>query len=122
GDGVSVVRRAARGAMVPIGTVVLAFLLGGLLVLATGKDPISVYKAFWLGAGFDYPFQYLPGDPFGVQVAVSENNLQATLVEFTPLVLTGLAVAFAFRCGLFNIGGQGQFWFGAVVGYMAANA
>jgi simple sugar transport system permease protein len=108
--------------MVPVGTVVLAFLLGGLLVLATGKDPISVYKAFWLGAGFDRPFQYLPGDPFGVQVAVSDNNLQATLVEFTPLVLTGLAVAFAFRCGLFNIGGQGQFWFGAVVGYMAANA
>ena len=34
----------------------------------------------------------------------------------TPLVLTGIAVAFAFRCGLFNIGGQGQYW----VGFFAA--
>ena len=35
----------------------------------------------------------------------------------TPLILTGLAVAFAFRCGLFNIGGQGQY----LVGLFVAN-
>jgi simple sugar transport system permease protein len=35
-------------------------------------------------------------------------NLQQTLIQFTVLVLTGLAVAFAFRCGLFNIGGRGS--------------
>ena len=35
-------------------------------------------------------------------------TLQQTLIQTTPLILTGLAVAFAFRCGLFNIGGQGQ--------------
>src|SRR5207248_3185259 len=39
-------------------------------------------------------------------------NLQQTLLLTTPLLLTGLAVAFAFRCGLFNIGGQGQYLVG----------
>ena len=41
-------------------------------------------------------------------------NLQQTLIVTTPLILTGLAVAFAFRCGLFNIGGQGQYIVGAI--------
>ena len=40
-------------------------------------------------------------------------NLQQTLLIVTPLILCGLAVAFAFRCGLFNIGGQGQYLVGA---------
>jgi general nucleoside transport system permease protein len=39
-------------------------------------------------------------------------NLQQTLIVVTPLILTGLAVAFAFRCGLFNIGGNGQYLMG----------
>ena len=43
-------------------------------------------------------------------------NLQQTLINFVPLVLTGLAVAFAFRCGMFNIGGQGQYLAGAIMG------
>ena len=42
-------------------------------------------------------------------------NLQQTLIVVTPLILTGLAVAFAFRCGLFNIGGNGQYTVGALV-------
>ena len=40
-------------------------------------------------------------------------NLQQTLILTTPLILTGLAVAFAFRAGLFNIGGQGQYLVGS---------
>jgi ABC-type uncharacterized transport system permease subunit len=42
-------------------------------------------------------------------------NLQQTLILTTTLILTGLAVGFAFRCGLFNIGGQGQYISGAIV-------
>ena len=41
-------------------------------------------------------------------------NLQQTLLITTPLILTGLAVAFAFRCGMFNIGGQGQYLVGSI--------
>jgi general nucleoside transport system permease protein len=116
------IMRALRAAVIPVCTVFLAFLIAGLLVLLTGRNPIPVYKAFWVGAGFDWPFHLIPGNPFGVQTVLAANNLQATLVEFTPLVLTGLAVAFAFRCGLFNIGGTGQFWFGAIIGYIVADA
>ena len=43
-------------------------------------------------------------------------DLQSTLILTTSLILTGLAVAFAFRCGLFNIGGQGQYMVGAITG------
>ena len=42
-------------------------------------------------------------------------NLQQTLLITTPIILTGLAVAFAFRCGMFNIGGQGQYLVGAII-------
>ena len=47
-------------------------------------------------------------------------NLQQTLILWVPLVLTGLAVAFAFRCGLFNIGGQGQYLAGSTAAILIA--
>jgi ABC-type uncharacterized transport system permease subunit len=95
-------------------TVFLALIVGGLAMAFTGANPLSVYKDLIVGAGFDWPFHLIPGNPFGVEPLLAENNLVSTLVQFTPLVLTGLAVAFAFRCGLFNIGGTGQFWVGSV--------
>jgi len=110
------VKRGLQEALISLITVAVAFAIGGLAVLIAGSDPIEVYKSMWLGAGFDWPFYYLPGNPFGVDLLFAEFNLQQTLINFTPLVLAGLAVAFAFRCGLFNIGGQGQYWVGAVCG------
>ena len=86
----------------------------------TGANPLSVYKDLVVGAGFDWPFHLIPGNPLGVEPLLAENNLVSTLVQFTPLVLTGLAVAFAFRCGLFNIGGTGQFWVGSVCALLVA--
>ena len=86
----------------------------------TGANPLSVYKDLIVGAGFDWPFHLIPGNPLGVEPLLAENNLVSTLVQFTPLVLTGLAVAFAFRCGLFNIGGTGQFWVGSVCALLVA--
>ena len=49
-------------------------------------------------------------------------NLQQTLINFVPLVLTGLAVGFAFRCGMFNIGGQGQYLGGAIMAVWIGSA
>ncbi len=46
--------------------------------------------------------------------SVAAQNLQQTLLLTTPIILTGLAVAFAFRCGMFNIGGQGQYFAGTI--------
>jgi ABC-type uncharacterized transport system permease subunit len=92
----------------PIITVLLAFFVGGLVVLFTGHNPIETYKAIFNGTGLNWFFLWLPSE----DRTVAALNLQQTLIVTTPLILTGLAVAFAFRCGLFNIGGQGQYLVG----------
>jgi simple sugar transport system permease protein len=110
----------AERVLIPLATVALAFIIGGLVVVIAGANPFAVYKDMWVGAGFDWPFQYIPGNPIGVNGSFAETNLISTLVVFTPLVLTGLAVAFAFRCGLFNIGGTGQYWVGSYAALFVA--
>jgi simple sugar transport system permease protein len=97
------------GIITPIITVIFAFFVGGLVVLATGGNPIETYKAIFDGTGLNWFFPWTTGD----DRIIAELNLQQTLIWTTPLILTGLAVAFAFRCGLFNIGGQGQYLVGS---------
>ncbi|MGH2447107.1 MAG: ABC transporter permease [Chloroflexota bacterium] len=87
----------ASGALVPVLAVVFALIIGGLVVLAAGSNPINGYVQLAEGA-------------FGGVYNISE-----TLVAAIPLMLTGLAVAFAFRGGLFNIGAEGQFTAGAIL-------
>jgi general nucleoside transport system permease protein len=100
----------AGGIAVPIVTTILAFFMGGLVVLALShKNPLNTYREIFNGSGLDWLGSYCS------YPCTSANNLQQTLIQFTVLVLTGLAVAFAFRCGLFNIGGQGQYIVGTVV-------
>ena len=101
----------AGGVITPLLTVVLAFLIGGLVVLITGHDPVATYRAIFEGTGLQWFFPWISA----ADRDVAALNLQQTLILTTPLVLTGLAVAFAFRCGLFNIGGQGQYFVGAYV-------
>ena len=103
----------AGGVAVPLLTTLVAFVAGGLVVLVfSRKNPLSTYHAIFNGTGLNW---LLPWNTcqFPCQPAI---HLQQTAVQFTVLVLTGLAVAFAFRCGLFNIGGQGQY----IVGTIAA--
>jgi simple sugar transport system permease protein len=112
------------GFLGPLLTTVIAFLMGGLVVLFTGKNPINVYHAIFNGTGLNW-FLHVGshhiGIPFtGARVwfpwdtgSVAALNLQQTLLLTTPIILTGLAVAFAFRCGMFNIGGQGQYFAGS---------
>ena len=101
----------AGGIVTPILTAVLAFLIGGLVVAATGHNPISTYQGIFEGTGLNWFFPWLSDE----ERVLAEFNLQQTLLVTTPLILTGLAVAFAFRCGLFNIGGQGQYTVGTIV-------
>src|SRR4051794_5757050 len=96
------------GIIAPFITLLFAFFIGGLVVLVTGHDPIATYKAIFEGTGLNY---FLPG----ADRDIAALNLQQTLLQTTPLILTGLAVAFAFRCGLFNIGGQGQYIIGSIL-------
>jgi general nucleoside transport system permease protein len=98
------------GIVVPLLTSLLAFLAGGLVMLVTGNDPIATYEAIWRGTGL----QWLLPWTTGADRDLAASNLQQTLLITTPLILTGLAVAFAFRAGLFNIGGNGQYIMGAI--------
>jgi len=102
----------AGGFLVPVAATVVAFLIGGLVVLITGHNPLAAYKAIFEGTGLNYVFPWLSDD----ERRAAARDLQQTLLVATPLMLTAVAVAFAFRCGLFNIGGQGQYW----VGFIAA--
>ena len=68
----------------------------GLLVAIAGVSPLDAFSSLYDGA-------------FGDRESALE-----TLVQATPLILTGLAAAIAFRAGVWNIGGQGQFIAGAI--------
>jgi simple sugar transport system permease protein len=102
----------AGGLAVPILTAVLAFLAGGIVVAATGHNPWTAYKGIWDGSGFNWLF-HIPWDTNTIHL--DAYNLSQTLLTATTLILVGLAVAFPFRCGLFNIGGQGQYLVGLIV-------
>lgn len=84
--------------LVPIISFIAALLLGAILLLITGVNPISTYQAMVRGA-------------FGSVYAFSE-----TLVVAIPLMLTGLGVAIAFRMRFWNIGAEGQLVFGGIAG------
>jgi len=100
-------KQRAGGVAVPVLTAVIAFLLGGFVVLATGHNPLLAYRDIFNGAGLNWIFH-----PTTNVANTAAYNLTQTLLQSTTLILTGLAVAFAFRCGMFNIGGQGQYFVG----------
>jgi ABC-type uncharacterized transport system permease subunit len=105
------VAQRAGGLLAPVLTAVLAFFVGGIVVLiTTGKNPLTTYQAIFDGSGLNWLLPWVTGD----DRVTAGYNLQLTLLYTTPLILTGLAVAFAFRCGMFNIGGQGQYLVGAI--------
>jgi simple sugar transport system permease protein len=103
-------RQRSGGVIVPVFTALIAFLIGGLIVLATGHNPLLAYRDIFNGAGLNWIFH-----PTTSTVSTASYNLSQTLLQTTTLILTGLAVAFAFRCGMFNIGGQGQYFVGLYV-------
>lgn len=83
-----------------------SFLIGAVFLLAQGENPLEIYY-------------YLTVDPF-----LSLDGIVKLLGKATPLIFTGLAVAVSFKCGIFNIGVEGQLLFGALaaalVGYYCA--
>jgi simple sugar transport system permease protein len=94
-------------AIVPILSVVLALIVAAVLIILSSPAisghldlllPVRAYASLLEGAGIF---------PVGI------NGLVNTIVQATPLTLGGLAVGLGFKAGLFNIGAQGQFLFGA---------
>jgi len=80
-----------------LGAVLITCVLAGVLLLVGGYDPVAAASAMLRGA-------------FGNRNAF----LSITLVRSVPLILTGLAVALAFRAGVWNIGAEGQLYAGAI--------
>jgi simple sugar transport system permease protein len=80
----------------PFVSVAIALLVGSLVILASGQDPVAAFSAMFSGA-------------FGGTRQIGE-----TLLRATPLIFTGLAVAYGFRSGLFNIGAEGQLFLGGL--------
>src|SRR5260221_373982 len=100
----------AGGTAVRVLPAFVAFALGGVIVLPPGHNPLLAYRDIFNGAGLNWIFH-----PTTSTVSNASYNLSQTLLQTTTLILTGLAVAFAFRCGMFNIGGQGQYFVGLYV-------
>lgn len=76
--------------------IVLGIIIGSIILLISGTNPVEAYKVIFLGA-------------FGKPKYISW-----TIVKAVPLILTGLSVAFAFNTGLFNIGAEGQYIVGSI--------
>ena len=85
-----------RAIAVQVVAVLLAVLIGAIILLVSGANPFEAYAALLRGS-------------FGTPTALGR-----TLEKATPLIFSGLAVAFAFKAGMFNIGAQGQLLFGAI--------
>ncbi|HOJ88452.1 MAG TPA: ABC transporter permease [Pseudothermotoga sp.] len=83
--------------LVPIVSVIMALLISSVVILLIGQNPIVAYAALFKGA-------------FGSKLAIA-----SVIIKTTPLILTGLAVGFGFRAGLFNIGAEGQMVMGAMI-------
>jgi len=85
----------ARDLVFPLVAVVCALLVGAVIVLLIGENPIDTY-ALLIGTAFTWP-----------------DGVGYTLFYATPLIFTGLAVALAMRCGMLNIGAEGQLYVAA---------
>ncbi len=94
-----------RSLGLPLGSVVFAFLVGAIVVVVTGGDPVAAYQSLLCG-GF--------GVACGGTGIYPTFQLSSTVVRAIPLVLTGIAVAIPFKAGLFNIGAEGQLIAGAI--------
>ncbi len=85
-------------AFAPLLAVFLALLVGAVILLALGKNPLEAYGAMLEGA-------------FG-----NQRNLFRTLTRATPLLLVAIGICIAFRGGMINIGAEGQLFVGAITG------
>jgi len=108
----------AGGIITPLLTALIAFFIGGLVIALTGSSPFTTYKAIFDGSGLNWFFPWISAE----DRTIAALNLQQTLILTTPLILTGMAVAYAFRAGLFNIGGQGQYFAGIYIGVIVGSS
>jgi len=112
--------------LIPILAVITGLIVGAIVIVASGENPFVAYGALFAGS-FGTPADLIQGIQIYFATGDSKELLSAiypfteSLVTATPYIFAGLSVALGFRCGLFNIGAEGQFFIGALcsafVGY-----
>jgi len=122
--------------------IVTGIILGGVLVAATTSEVYAAFSvSFWEGLKTAFStavntygalltgavgnpekirLAFAGGDPLEIRRAI--NPFFESLVQSTPYIFAGLAVALGFRVGLFNIGVEGQIYMGAIMGTLAGYA
>ncbi len=88
--------RALQTAVVPLASIAIGVVIASIVIRLAGYDPSAAFAALYQGA-------------LGSPRAIGE-----TLLRATPLLFAGLAVAYGFRAGLFNIGAEGQLFLGGL--------
>lgn len=111
---------------VPMLAVLTGLIIGAIVIIISGANVFTAYSALFIGA-FGDPVRYYTGFQQLFTTGETAALLKAiypiseSLVTATPYIFAGLSVALGFRCGLFNIGAEGQFLIGALssafVGY-----
>lgn len=88
--------RFLRNAWTPFAAIPIALAIGAGVLALAGFDPVLAYASMWQGAFKD------------------RQALTEVLIKATPLIFIGAGLAIAFRCSIWNIGAEGQFYAGAV--------
>ena len=90
------IRKALAAFIVPLISILLAILIGAIIMAVLGANPLVAMNALVMGA-------------FGTKAGIG-----TTLTKATPLIFTALCACFAYKCGVFNLGGEGQFIMGSI--------
>ena len=119
-------KKVLRKSLMPFLAFVLALIIGGIVIGLTDSrvnskitQPVEFFKALFSTVGNAY-LSLFQGAIYDPNLAEGKGFIHGfypfseTLLAAAPLILCGLAVAVAFKSGLFNIGAQGQFIFGAI--------
>lgn len=86
----------------PVLSILLALLVGAIVIAVVGENPLDIYRSMLVGA-------------FGSKSAVA-----GTLVKTTTMIFVGLSYGFAYKCGLVNIGIEGQLYMGGLLSALVA--
>jgi len=89
--------KIVKSCIVPLISILIAFIVGMVIMLTLGVNPIVALNALFKGA-------------FGTSASIG-----TTLNKSAPLIFTSLCACFAYKCGVYNLGGEGQFLFGATI-------
>ena len=94
-------RRGAKGSVQPLIAIALSLVIGAIIILALGQNPISAYDELFFS---NFRASY---------------SIAGLIAQFIPLLVLSGAVIVSFRAGFFNIGGEGQLYMGAIFGAFA---